>query len=330
MHRVALITSGGDGAGINSMIEMLARYEGIDLYGFHDGYDGILVNQPIHLTQTHCANHSLDGAHFLRTARSKLPFTKDGRQKIIQSLVEQEFECLIVCGGSGSQIAAKQIHEEGMNTLFIPMTVDNDVIGTDYTIGYDTALNHILNIIANIQNTATNMPGRIFMVEVLGGNVGNLALESALAGGCDLAIIPEYSSNREQIAKKVQAKLREKQSLIITCSESAYDSKDYQAGDQGVSFSIADSIEHLTGIRVRKTVVGFYIRAGHPSNRDAIIASKLGYFTAATIFSKDFGKMIAIKKDAVITVDYKELDFSASTTNQENIDIAKNLNLLNS
>ena len=168
------------------------------------------------------------------------------------------------------------------------------------------------------------------MIEVLGGNVGNLALESALAGGCDLAIIPEYSTDREEIAKKVQAKLADKQSLIITCSESAYDSKDYQAGDQGVSFSIAECIEQLTGIRVRKTVVGFYIRAGHPSNRDAIIASKLGYFTAAAILNGDFGKMIAIKKDAVATVDYQDLDFSANTTNQELLEIGKNLNLLNS
>lgn len=330
MHRVALITSGGDGAGINSMFEMLARNKEIDLYGFHDGYDGILTNQPIPLTQANCENRSLDGAHFLRTARSKLPYTQDGRQKIIQALLEQEFECLVVCGGSGSQIAAKRIHEEGMNTLFIPMTVDNDVIGTDYTIGYDTALNQILKIIANIQNTAVNMPGRIFMIEVLGGNVGNLALESALAGGCDLAIIPEYSTDREEIAKKVQAKLAEKQSLIITCSESAYDSKDYKAGDQGVSFAIAKSIEQVTGIRVRKTVIGFYIRAGHPSNQDAIIASKFGYFTAAAILNQDFGKMIAMKNGTVTAVDYNDLEFSASTTNQELLEIAKNLNLLNS
>ncbi|MEK4299734.1 6-phosphofructokinase [Oceanobacillus sp. FSL W8-0428] len=330
MRRVALITSGGDGAGINSMIEMLSRNKEIDLYGFHDGYDGILANQPIHLTQANCENHSLDGTHFLRTARSKLPYTKNGRQQIIQTLLEQDFECLVICGGSGSQIAAKQIHEEGMNTLFIPMTVDNDVIGTDYTIGYDTALNQILNIIANTQSTAANMPGRMFMIEVLGGNVGNLALESALAGGCDLAIIPEYSTDREEIAKKVQAKLAEKQSLIITCSESAYDSKNYKAGDQGVSFSIAESIEQLTGVRVRKTVVGFYIRAGHPSNQDAIIASKFGYFTAAAILNEDFGKMIAMNNGAVTTVDYNDLDFSASTTKQELLTIAKNLNLLNS
>lgn len=306
MRKVAFITSGGDGSGINSTIEMISRNKRIDLYGFHGGYDGIIHNQPVHLTQEYCENRSLDGAHLIRTARSKLPYTTEGREKLNRKLKADGYEFLIVCGGNGSQKAANLLNNEGTKTIFIPMTVDNDVNGSDYSLGFDTALNRIIEVLFGIHDTAANMPGRIFMVEVLGGNSGNLALESAIAGACDLAIIPEVSTDRNKIVALIEEKLQDKKSLIITCSESAYEDKDYQSGNQGVSFQIAESIEKTTGIRVRKSIVGFYIRAGKPSFKDASMASKMGAVAASCVLEERSGVMVGVIAGKVVPINLED------------------------
>lgn len=328
MIKVALITSGGDGAGINSAIEMISRNKHIDLYGFDGGYDGILTNTSIHLTSEYCQNRALDGAHLLKTARSELPYTKEGRDQLHRKLEADGYEFLIVCGGNGSQKAAYLLNSEGTKTIFIPMTVDNDVSGSDYTVGYDTALNKITEVLYGLHDTASNMPGRIFMVEVLGGNAGNLALESAVAGACDLAIIPEFSTSRAKIASIVQEKLQDKKSLIMTCSESAYEDNDFRAGNQGVSFQIAEAIEKKTGVRVRKSVMGFYIRAGKPSFRDALIASKMGAEAATCITNNVSGVMIGVKDDHVHSIELAEVIKTTNLIKPNLLEIAMSQRLL--
>lgn len=323
MKKVALITSGGDGAGINAMITMLANHKMIDLYGFHGGYDGILANDPIHLTSSYVEHRSLDGIHYLRTGRSKKPYTQEGRAQLHRTLQEQNFDCLIVCGGNGSQKAAQLLFEEGIDTIFVPMTVDNDVIGSDYSIGFDTALNQLIDLLYGFHNTATNMPGRIFMVEVLGGNSGNLAIESAVAGGADLAIIPEYDTRKSEITKVIQEKLKDKQSLIIVCSESAYEDDNYQAGEQGVSLEIASAIEQTTKIRVRKTIAGFYIRAGRPSFRDASLAAKIGASVARCIVDDRYGVMVGVNNHHVNEIPYQQLKQQINSLNLQTIEVAK-------
>lgn len=322
MKKIAIITSGGDGSGINSAIEMISRGKLIDLYGFHGGYDGILSSQPVHLTQEYCENRALDGTHLIRTARSTLPYTKEGRGKLHHKLNLEGYEFLIVCGGNGSQKAANLLNAEGTKTIFIPMTVDNDVNGSDYSIGYDTALNRIQEILFGLHDTASNMPGRIFMVEVLGGNIGNLALESAIAGACDLAIIPEFSTDRNKVVSLVKEKLHDKKSLIITCSESAYEDKDFQSGNQGVSFQISKSIEEKIGIRVRKTIVGFYIRAGKPSFKDASIASRMGSVVATCVLDERSGVMVGVIGDRVVPINLQEAIYHAKELNPQLVEIA--------
>ncbi|WP_163537464.1 ATP-dependent 6-phosphofructokinase [Gracilibacillus sp. YIM 98692] len=328
MKKAALITSGGDGAGINSAIEMISRCKGIDLYGFDGGYDGILQHEPIHLTSAYCENRALDGRHIVRTARSKLPYSKEGRDKLHQKLRSDGFEYLIVCGGNGSQKAAQLLNTEGTKTIFLPMTVDNDVNGTDYTIGYDTALNQIFEVLFGLHDTASNMPGRIFMVEVLGGKAGNLALESAVAGACDVAIIPECSTNRNSIASLVQEKLQHKKSVIIMCSESAYEENNYQDGNQGVSFDIAETIQEKTGVRVRKSIMGFYIRAGKPSFRDAHIASRMGGQATKCIQEGVSGVMIGVQGDQVLPIKLDTVIDTANGINPSLLEIANQHQML--
>lgn len=328
MKKVALITSGGDGSGINSAIEILSRNQDIDLYGFNEGFNGILNNEPIHLTADYCENRALDGRHLVRTARSKLPLTKEGRDKLRYRLSSFGFDSVIICGGNGTQKAARLLDIEGTKTIFIPMTIDNDVNGSEYSIGFDTALNHIIEVLSGLHDTAANMPGRIFMVEVLGGDVGNLALESAIGGACDIAIIPELGINHHKIARLVERKLQEKRSLIIVCSESAYEDKSYQAGYQGVSLEIAKAIEEVTKIRVRKSMVGYYIRSGKPSFRDARIASQMGTLAATCILNDESGVMIGVKRDRVQPIELKETINVPNELNDSLLEIAKTNNML--
>ncbi|MCK0470106.1 6-phosphofructokinase [Halalkalibacter sp. APA_J-10(15)] len=323
MKKVAIITSGGDGAGINSTIEMISRSRSIDLYGFNGGYDGILHDAPVHLTREYCENRSLDGVHLIRTSRSKLPYTKEGRDQLHRKLHADGYECLIVCGGNGSQQAAHLLNSEGTNTIFIPMTVDNDVNGSDYSVGFDTALNRVLDVLFGLHDTASNMPGRIFLVEVLGGHSGHLALESAVAGACDLAIIPEFSTDRHVISALVEERMEHKQSFMIMCSESAYESKDYQSGNQGVSFQIADAIEERTGIRVRKSIMGFYIRAGKPSFKDALVASRIGAVATECILDERLGVMIGVKGDKVRPLNLQDVITQNKTLDHRLLDLAK-------
>lgn len=322
MKKVALITSGGDGSGINAAIEIMSREKSIDLYGFNGGFDGILDNQSIHLTRELCENHSLDGKHLIKTSRSKLPFTKEGRSKLQEKLLMDNFEYLIICGGNGSLKAAQLLNLEGTKTLFIPMTIDNDINGSDYTIGFDTALNRIVDVIYGLQDTASNMPGRIFLVEVLGGDSGNLALESSIAGACDLAIIPEFSTSKNRIVEVVKKKLETKKSIIIICSESAYEEKDYRAGNQGVSFEIGEFIEEKTNIRVRKTIMGFHMRAGRPFFKDALIASQIGAMATKCIKNNKFGKMIGLKSQNIQIKDLDEMLTINNSINPQLLDIA--------
>ncbi|WP_017471389.1 6-phosphofructokinase [Amphibacillus jilinensis] len=323
MKKVALITSGGDGAGVNAAINIIAEHPDINLYGFNGGYQGILTGEPILLTKAVIQHQALGGVHYVQTGRSDLPYTTEGRNKLKNKLQSAGFSCLIVCGGNGSQKAAELLYEEGMDTLFIPMTVDNDVIGSEHSIGYDTALNKLLDLLYGFHDTAANMPGRIFLVEVLGGSSGNLALESTIAGAADLAIIPEYSTKLSDITRVVKQKLVNQKSLIIVCSESAYEKKDYKAGQQGVSFDIANAIEEATGIRVRKTIAGFYIRAGRPSFRDASLAVKMGAKAVQCMMEEQFGQMIGVTNDQVIAKAYQDLKASLNTLHPQTVEVAE-------
>lgn len=321
--KVAIITSGGDGAGINASIDIIAKHEAIDLYGFHGGYDGILNNEPLHLTPQYVKGYTVEGKDIVCTARSKRTFTKEGRSEIRSALQSKGFEVLIVCGGNGSLKGAQLMNEEGFPTVFIPMSVDNDITGTEYTIGYDSALNRIMDVIHDIHDTAYNMPGRIFMIEVLGGTCGQLTLASAVAAGADMAIVTEFCTNRKKISECIKEKLKTNDSLIIVCSESAYAEKNYSAGNQGVSFEIGKYIEEEVGIRVRQTIMGYYMRAGVPSYLDCIMAAKLGWQAAECIQNNITGVMTAINGGVAIAIKFGEVEQKQKELEKQLVEIAR-------
>lgn len=322
MIKTAIICSGGDGSGVNSVIDTISRNAQVDLYGFDDSFDGIINSNPIHLTQDRCSHHSLDGKQLIKTSRSKEPYEKEGRQRIKHKLQEYHFEYLIICGGNGSKKAAKLLEEDGVKTIFVPMTVDNDIDGSDYSIGFDTALNKITNIVHDLHDTAHNMPGRIFMVEVLGGDCGNLALHGAVASASDMAIIPEFSVSYEMISNKIREKLKFQESIIIICSEAANENEEYKTGEQGISFKIANNIEKITNIRVRKSIVGFSMRSGIPTFKDSLIATEMGVVATECIHSNVSGIMTGVVEGKVKPIDFNNHIILDNQLNKDILEIA--------
>lgn len=329
MKRVGLITSGGDGAGINCAIGAISESKIYDLIGFNDSFDGIISGNSFLLDPEFMGNKYLDGKQVIRTSRSKLPYTKEGIDEIKKALYCKNIDTLVICGGNGSLVSAIKLFNNGINTIYLPMTIDNDVNYSSYSIGYDTALNNILNTIKGLGDTSSNMPGRIFMVEVLGGNSGHLALESGLAGFADLVIIPEFSTNYKDITDAVVDKLKNKNSLIIVCSESAYEEKNYEIGNQGVSLIIGREIQKKTGIRVRHTIMGFNIRSGRPTERDALMGVLMGNKCKEIIENNEYGKMISYEDGEIKAIDFKEIDLSRTKKLDKNqLLVAKNRKMI--
>lgn len=292
--KIALITSGGDAPGVNSVLYGLTNENNdIELYGFSGGYDGILNSDPIYLNNVNLNQANVSGNYIIKTSRSTAPMTKEGRFEIINRLRSFGIEALIVCGGDGSFRAAELLTTEGMPCLGIPLTIDNDIYKTECTIGYYTALSTIKNVLYSLHQTGHNMPGRVFMVEVFGGSSGHLTLASALAGGADIIIIPETTRYPENIAIRIKEKMKKKDDyVIIVCSESVYNTKDYMPGDQGVSIQIGKEIESLLGMRIRYSLLGYFQRGGDPDPADSLLALQMGDFALETIKSEKFGYMV--------------------------------------
>lgn len=305
VKKIAVITSGGEGPGINHAIQQFCFEDWLEVWGFHGGFDGILEEKGILITKEVCEKTAISGKQIVRSARSKKTFSKEGRQEIITALKKMEMNCLIVCGGNGSLEGAKLLAEEGFPTIFIPMSVDNDIDYTEYSIGYNTTLNEFIKLIQDIHHSAYNMPNRIFMVEVPGGNCGQLALASGIIGNADLIFIPEYCVDPLVIAKKVKAKYQNKNSLILVCSETAYQKETYIAGRQGISFSIGEAIEKETGVRMRHCVTGFYTRGSQPCFHDCYMASKFALKAVENIKNNSYSVMIGVQNGEVIAQKYQ-------------------------
>lgn len=315
VKRIAIITSGGEGPGINHAIQEFCLEDTLEVWGFHGGFDGIAEEKGFLISKQQCKEFVIAGKQMIRSARSKRTFSVEGRQEIRNTLKKMNIDCLVVCGGNGSLEGAKLLTKEGYPTIFIPMSVDNDIDYTEYSIGYNTTLNGFIKIIQDIHNSAYNMPKRIFMVEVPGGNCGQLALASGIIGNADIIIVPEYCVECHSIAKKARIKYEKENYLIVVCSETAYEKNTYIAGKQGISFAIGEAIEKETGVRMRHCVTGFYTRGSQPCYQDCYTASVFALKAVENIKKNRYGIMVGIQNGKVAEIEYsshspkkKELD----------------------
>jgi 6-phosphofructokinase 1 len=272
MQRIAVMTTGGDAPGMNAAIRAVARTGiscGLEVLGVEKGYYGLLDNLFVELCSSSVGGIINKGGTILQTRRSKEFHLPENRHVAYGFLKQRKIDGLIVIGGDGSRKGAYQITKEsGIPAVFIPGSIDNDVYGTDQTIGFDTAVNSGLEAIDRIRDTAASHE-RVFVVEVMGREHGFLALEIGFTGGAEIILAPEFKKDIKlsNICRAVDAGIRRgKNSMIIVMAEGV-----------GLSSEMAQSIEHKTGMETRYTVLGYIQRGGRPSARSRRLGLMFGY-----------------------------------------------------
>ena len=296
---IGILTSGGDAPGMNAAIRAVTRAgiaAGLKVKGIYRGYEGLINNEIQEFTTENVSNIIQRGGTILKTARSKEFLTPEGRKKAYDNMVEQGIDALIIIGGNGSLEGARIFAEEfDVPCIGLPGTNDNDLSGTDSTIGYDTTLNTIVQCVDKIRDTATSHE-RIFFIEVMGRDAGFLAQNSAIASGAEAAIIPEDSSNADQLEQFISRGIRKsKSSSMVIVSESPKCGAMYYADRVKKEYPEFD---------VRVSILGHLQRGGSPSAYDRILASRLGVGAITALREGQRNVMIGIKNDEVVYVPF--------------------------
>ena len=297
---IGILTSGGDAPGMNAAIRAVTRsaiYNGWKVKGIYRGYEGLINNDIKDLTSESVSNIIQRGGTILKTARSKEFMTPEGRQKAYENLQAHGIDALVVIGGNGSLSGAQLLaNEHNMICIGLPGTIDNDLYGTDSTIGYDTALNTIIECVDKIRDTATSHD-RIFFVEVMGRDAGFLALNGAIASGAEAAIIPEFSTEVDQLEEFIKNGFRKsKNSSIVLVAESEL---------TGGAMHYAERVKNeYPQYDVRVTILGHLQRGGSPTAHDRILASRLGAAAIDAIMEGQRNVMIGIDHDEVVYVPF--------------------------
>jgi len=288
VQKIAVITSGGDSPGMNAAIRGVVRAaigRGAEVLGFQHGYQGMIGNEVIPLPSKSVGGIISFGGTILRTARSREFQTTEGRAIAMQNLQANKVDGLVVIGGDGSLTGAKILHEEfDFPVVGVPGSIDNDISGTDFSIGFDTAVNTALDAIDKVRDTAYSHE-RVFVIEVMGRRNGFIALEAGLSGGAEAVILPEIPYSLLEICSNLRdMRQKGKRSSIIIVAEGASRGSD-----------ITDFIKKNTGFEVRNLVLGHMQRGGSPTSFDRVLALRLGAFAANRLISGFSGEMVGVE-----------------------------------
>lgn len=309
---IGVLTSGGDAPGMNAAVRAVTRaaiYYGYEVIGIKRGYYGLVYNEMERFTTKSVSNIIQQGGTILKTARCKEFTTAEGRQKAYENMKSAGIDALVVIGGDGSLSGARTFAEEfDVPIVGLPGTIDNDLGGTDRTIGYDTALNTIVEAVDKIRDTATSHE-RLFLVEVMGHMAGYLALNGAIASGAEAAIIPEKETEIDQLADLVSRGFRKsKNSAIVLVAENP---------ETGGAMGLAQRIkEEFPEYDARVTILGHLQRGGSPTAADRILASTMGAQAIVALVEGQRNVMIGIKNGELVYV-----PFSKATIHKQKLDI---------
>lgn len=305
--RIGILTAGGDCPGLNAAIRgvgktAIAEY-GMKVFGFSSGFTGIIKNEYRELKDEDLSGLLTVGGTILGTSREK-PFKKTGEgfkgekaDQIIKNYNDLKLDALVVIGGNGSQRTASQLSEAGLNIIGIPKTIDNDVWGTDYTFGFDSALWIATEAIDRLHTTA-NSHKRIMVIEVMGHHAGWLALYSGIAGGGDVILIPEIDYDEKIICSYLQKRARKKKAYsIVVVAEGISKPRNSTAAHY-----VAEMIRMRTGLETRETILGYIQRGGSPSPVDRLLATQYGAHAVELINEHKFGMMVARQGESITSV----------------------------
>lgn len=299
MKTIGVLTSGGDAPGMNAAIRAVVRMgiaRGLKVLGIQRGYNGLINGEIFEMNRTSVSDIIQRGGTILKTARSDEFKTPHGRKKAFNVLKVFGIEGLVVIGGDGSFRGAQLLsREHDIKTVGIPGTIDNDLAYTDYTIGFDTALNTVLDAINKLRDTSTSHE-RVSIVEVMGRSCGDIALFSGLAGGAESIIIPEKKYDFNELCKTIiEGKVRGKLHNLILLAEGV-----------GGAEKLAHDIQEVTGIETRATVLGHIQRGGSPSAFDRVLASRLGARAVDVLLEDKSQRVVGIKNNKIVDIDMDE------------------------
>ena len=319
IKRVALLTSGGDAPGMNAAVRAVVRkgiYHGLSVYGIKHGYEGLIHGEFKELSIGSVADIVLRGGTILKTARSEEMRTKEGQQKALEQLHKFQIDALVVIGGDGSFRGAQTLISKDLQIVGIPGTIDNDIAGTDMTIGYDTAINTVVEAVGKIRDTASSHE-RTFIVEVMGRNCGNIALQAGLACGAESILVPEIPYDLDEVVAKLKrGHQRGKNHSILIVAEGV-----------GSVYEIGQELRNRTGFETRITILGHIQRGGNPSALDAVLAASMGGKAIEIILGAETNMMTAYINQKVVSCPLDAAYGERRPFNQELYDLANELSI---
>ncbi len=320
MKKIALITSGGDAPGMNACVRAIVKtslHYGIVPFGIYDGFQGMIDRRGIELCYQDVDNIIHRGGTILGTARCEEFRTPEGRAKAISFLKDESIDGLVVIGGDGSFTGAYMLGQEmNIPIIGIPGTIDNDIFGTDHTIGYDTALNTVIEAIDKIRDTASSHH-RVFFIEVMGRDAGFIALNSALASGAESVLIPEEVSDIPNLVKELKAQNKGRRSSIVIVAE---------GDDGGGAKEIMEKVKpFLPEFDLRHSVLGHIQRGGNPSALDRIIATRMGSYSIELLKEGNSNIMIGVFGENLSTCSIEQGIKEHATPMMSKLDLLKTL-----
>ncbi len=337
--RVGILTGGGDCPGLNAVIRAVVRkgitVHGYDVLGIKNGWMGLIEGRIIPLDLGAISGILPRGGTILGTSRTNPFKIEDGVGKIFSQVEKFEMDAVIAVGGEDTLSVAHKLHERGLPCVGVPKTIDNDLAGTDYTFGFDTAITVVTEALDRLHTTA-EAHHRVMVVEVMGRHAGWIAVEGGIAGGADIILIPEFPFDMDEVAGQI-LKRRERGKLfsIVVVAEGAQP-KDAALIIQteeldsfghvrlgGIGNVLAKEIEKRTGIETRVTVLGHIQRGGTPTAFDRVLATRLGIAAIDLVKNEDFGKMVGLQGKKIVAVPLKDALAKPKTVDEDLYDIAK-------
>lgn len=319
MKKIAVLTSGGDAPGMNAAVRAVVRksiYEGLEVAGIYNGYQGLIEGKIRRLELGSVGDIIQRGGTMLRSARSAEFLTLEGQKKAMQQLKLNGIDGLVVIGGDGSFRGALELTKLGCPCVCVPATIDNDINGTEFTIGFDTALNTVIDAIDKIRDTATSHE-RTFIIEVMGRDSGDLALWAGLAGGAETILIPEEKIEIPAIIERlISGTDRGKKHSIIIVAEGVMSASE-----------LAEILKDEAGIETRISVLGHIQRGGSPSARDRVIASQFGAKAVEVLKEGKSGKAIGMKNHAVLEYNLKDVFEQSDVLDMNMYKLSKELSI---
>lgn len=316
---IGILTSGGDAPGMNAAIRAVVRCAlsyGMKVMGIQRGYRGLLNGEISELKARDVSDIIQRGGTVLQTARCKEFTTPEGVKRAAEMVKLYGMDALVVIGGDGSFKGARELSHVGIPVVCIPGTIDNDIGCSDYTLGYDTAMNTAMEAIDKIRDTATSHE-RCNLIEVMGRSAGYIALNVAVACGAETLLIPEKDFNVDDIIRKIiEGKNKGKKHYIIIVAEGV-----------GHSVEMAKEIEERTGIETRATILGYMQRGGAPSLRDRLMASRMGFHAVELINEGTINRVVVTKKGAVTDMEIDQALSTKKSIDEKALEMAERLSV---